>query len=186
MVKAVLIYISKEGCGYCTLFDQEWQKIKNSNPDVLYRQYKAPFTKVPEPLRPYERWYPMIVLVPYISYLQSISVGSGNGDNDTVTSNRVIPDGIVFNGLVSRSGGNVTVEYANTNQQKAMESTVNAFVRQNIAQMQDVDGPNNYAPVPTAVPAVAPRPQPSQVVPSNGIRYMSTSGATGRYQNAWA
>lgn len=185
MVKAVLVYISREGCTYCTMFEREWASVKGSNPNIIYRQYKVPQSKVPEPLAAYEKWYPLLVLVPAVNYLQHMSISPDGVD--IVTNSKTITEAVVFNGIVTPRGGSVSVEYSNPGKVNATTDNVNAWVSKNIEGFQDISlggalPPPSTAPAPS-VYTQSTLPQ-APVPPFTGGR-LSTIGSSGRYRSAW-
>jgi hypothetical protein len=158
MIKAVLVYISREGCAFCTRFDPEWQKIKQikqncsgPSPQILFRQYRLPTDKIPESLFVYERWYPMLILIPYMSYVRSFT-----GEDDSP-----ITDAIVLNGTTTMVAGKMRVDYHNPNKTQVNLQTVCSWVDRNVKDSSNIElcnmGSSSSAPFSTTIPS-APVP----------------------------
>src|SRR5579875_1028003 len=68
----ILIYISKDGCGACEMFNNEWDKIKMDlkNRAVFVRFKCTNEKKPPSCLAKYVLWFPCIVLAGPKSYFR--------------------------------------------------------------------------------------------------------------------
>lgn len=85
MSQPVLIYISKDSCGACKVFNsKEWENLKQRlNGKVRFVSFRLKEgQKVPAPLEDYAHWYPSIVLTSAKNYHKYFS------DDDKLTSNQ--------------------------------------------------------------------------------------------------
>lgn len=69
-MKAVLIYVSLQGCPACERFNPEWNKLveKYTNSQIMTVK-RSPSRNTPHALTKYEWWYPTVILVSYEEYM---------------------------------------------------------------------------------------------------------------------
>lgn len=78
MNSPILIYVSKQSCGACNAFNDEWKKIKEELAGkVRFVRFKTTDTKderLPPCINEQVRWFPTVLLVPPRVYFRAYTI----------------------------------------------------------------------------------------------------------------